>query len=64
MNVHAVEKKTIVIKTEEFVKYETVFDLFKILYNIYKMNLGFEKGKDQQSWISVFVAYPTIPNSN
>ena len=37
MNVHAVEKKTILIKTEEFVKYETVFDLFKILYNIYKM---------------------------
>ena len=37
MNVHAVEKKTIVIKTEEFVKYETVFDLFKIFYNIYKM---------------------------
>ena len=36
MNVHAVEKKTILIKTE-FVKYETVFDLFKNLYNICKM---------------------------
>ena len=37
MNVEAVEKKTILIKNPDFVKYESVFDLFKILYNIYKM---------------------------
>ena len=64
MNVHAVEKKTILITTEEFVKYKTVFDLFKILYNIYKM-LNAQKHLDycycnqrkSQCWLCKFGEY-------
>ena len=63
MNVHAVEKKTIVIKTE-FVKYKTVFDLFKILYSICKM-LNTQKHFDYcycnegktQCWLCKFGEY-------
>ena len=37
MNVDTVGKKTISITTGDFVKYKNVLDLFKIMYNIYKM---------------------------
>ena len=37
MNVYAEEKITLVISYENLVQYETVFDLFKSLYNFCKM---------------------------
>ena len=69
MNVHAVEKKTILIKTEEFVKYETVFDLFKILYNIYKMSNAqkhldycYCNQRKSQCWLCKFAEYIKFNN--
>lgn len=37
MNVYAKEKTTLVVSYEALVKYETVFELFKSLYNFCKM---------------------------
>ena len=69
MNVHAVEKKTIVIKTKEFVKYETVFDLFKILHNIYKMSNAqkhldycYCNQRKSQCWLCKFAEYIKFNN--
>ena len=64
MNVEAVEKKTILIKKTDFVKYKSVFDLFKILYNIYKMlnaqnhlDYCYCNQKKPQCWLCKFDEY-------
>ena len=57
MNVEAIEKK-------DFVKYDSVFDLFKILYNIYKMlnaenhlDYCYCNEKKTQCWLCKFSEY-------
>ena len=64
MNVKAVEKKMILIKQTDFVKYESVFDLFKILYHIYKMlnaqnhlDYCYCNEKKTQCWLCKFIEY-------
>ena len=63
MNVHTTEKKTIVIKTE-FVKYNSVLDLFQQLYNINKMfnaeqhlDYCYCNEKKTQCWLCKFSEY-------
>ena len=63
MNENATEKKTILTKVE-FVKYETTFDLFKIVYNLCKMvNSGkhfdycYCNEKKSKCWLCKFGQY-------
>ena len=69
MNVDTVGKKTISITTGDFVKYKNVLDLFKIMYNIYKMvnaqkhlDYCYCNQKKSQCWLCKFSEYVKYNN--